>query len=213
MTLHDLEAAELRAERIAKREVLFRWLSVGIACVAMMLSGLGLILVSQKATGNADKIDRTDDRAQVADDKADSADTKAAEARVDLDDIIRVLKQKKIVKDGRNGLQGSTGPRGLRGLPGARGPRGLPGEDGDDAPAVTQAELLATLTVYCESHACRGPEGARGPQGLPGSPPPRAFRVIVPTREGTMMITCVDTNDDRIYECTNEPVPAQPPAA
>lgn len=160
------------------------------------------------------RTDRSAERADTAQNKAVVAEKRATNTRVDLDAIIRVLKKKKIVKDGPRGLQGSTGPRGQRGpqgLTGARGPQGRPGRDGApgaDARQVTREELLGVLTTFCSVRNCRGAAGPQGPAGPTGPPGPagpsmqRNFSVSFPRQDGTTgTLACSDPEGDGSYFC------------
>lgn len=204
MSRDELDARWQAAQR---RDRMRFWAPVVVACIAMILSGIGLLLTSTRVDDNAAGLGRARTATKAA------AKT-ATGARVDLDDIIRVLKKKKIVKDGRNGLQGSTGPRGARGAAGPRGPQGLrgaPGRDGDDGEAprqVTQADLYAVLTSFCASRNCRGPQGERGFAGATGAQGPagpsmqRHFVVTFPRSDGsTASLTCDDVEGDGTYAC------------
>lgn len=200
MSRDELDARWAAAQR---RDKMRFWAPVIVACIAMILSGIGLLLTSTRVDSNASSIDHNRTATRVA------AKT-ATSARVDLDDIIRVLKKKHIVKNGRNGLQGSTGPRGDRGPVGARGPQGLrgaPGPDGADA-QVSQSDLLSVITSFCAAHNCRGPEGPRGQAGASGPPGPagpamqRHFVVSFPRSDGsTASLTCDDVEGDGTYAC------------
>lgn len=207
MSHDELDARWQAAQR---RDRMRFWAPVVVACIAMVLSGIGLLLTSTRVDHNDSRISSTRSDAKVA-------QKTAAGARVDLDDIIRVLKKKKIVKDGRNGLQGSTGPRGAvgprgpQGLRGAPGAAGRPGTDGTDA-RVTQSDLLAVLTSFCNAHNCRGPQGERGFVGAPGPQGPagpamqRHFVVTFPRSDGsTASLTCDDPEGDGTYACAPSP--------
>lgn len=203
-----MSAAEIdaRLARAQRRDRWRFWAPVVVACIAMMLSGLGLFLVATRVDENESGIKSARSATTVVAKRATSA-------RVDLDDIIRVLKKKKIVKDGRNGLQGSTGPRGaagprgpqgLRGLAGAPGAAGAPGRSA----TVTQADLLAVLTSFCETRNCRGPQGERGltgaagPEGPAGPSMQRHFVVTFPRSDGsTASLTCDDATGSGTYSC------------
>jgi len=117
------------------------------------------------------------------------------------------------------------------GKPGAVGPKGDPGERGQDAPEVTDEQLLAAaqaaLQAYCgqESQPCRGPAGepgasitgppgATGPPGPPGSTGP-AGRGIADTdclADGNWRITYTDgTTDTARGPCRIVVVPTEAP--
>lgn len=87
------------------------------------------------------------------------------------------------------------------GKTGVTGPKGDPGEPGQDAPAVTDEQLLAAaqqaLAVYCgqDSKPCQGTPGAAGKDGADGQP----GRGIADTDcqdDGTWRITYTDGTTD-----------------
>lgn len=125
--------------------------------------------------------------------------------------VERILVQKEIAVNGKDGLRGGRGPIGKRGRPGKsirgnRGPRGVPGigkrgprgRAGRAGTSITYADL----EKYCQTHACRGPVGANGRDGVNGSdaPPPTQAQIDL----------AVATYCDAHAACTP---PAPPPTA
>jgi hypothetical protein len=101
------------------------------------------------------------------------------------------------------------------GKDGADGKQGDRGEPGTDAPAVTDAQLLAAaqqaLAAYCaqDSKPCAGTVGPTGPQGPQGAEGP-AGRGIADTdcqEDGTWLITYSDGTKDTARGPCRIPVP------
>lgn len=202
----------LDAERIVlsrlRREHVLRWIVVVIACVAMVMSSIGLLIVHGQASNASGGVTRVEQKTDTAAVRAATARSVAAANKITLDDVVRVLKKKKIVKNGANGLQGGVGPRGIEG---PRGPKGEPGADGEPGPAGASAVpltrdqqvdvALAALNRLCAARRCEGRDGKNGQNGVTTVVFPLTFGLQGNGRRADCTDVAADGRSGRLYDC------------